>query len=49
MTKTEAVVLLNRLIGGEADLKKLQIYEFIKIELMKSPKPHPWHKKKKLS
>lgn len=47
MTKTEAVVLLNRLIGVESDLKKLQIYEFIKIELLKSPAPkRNWSKKK---
>jgi len=38
VTTTEAVILLNRLIGVETDLKKLQIYEFIKNELMK-PKP----------
>lgn len=49
MTKTEAVVLLNRLIGAESDLKKLQIYEFIKIELMKPPTPRRKWTKKKLS
>lgn len=40
MTKTEAVVLLNRLIGVESDLKKLQIYEFIKNELLKPARNH---------
>ena len=41
MTSTEAVILLNRLIGEESDLKKLQIYDFIKAELMKVPKTKP--------
>lgn len=34
MTATEAVVLLNRLIAEESDIKKLQIYDFIKNELL---------------
>ena len=49
MTTTEAVVLLNRLIGVESDLKKLQIYEFIKNELMKPSTTNKKWSKKKLS